>query len=368
MDGQSPRALTHESSAHSIIIGRDSSADFQIPLSTISRQHARISLTDDLYIIEDLGSTHGTMLNGKRVEKGEKKIMHSGDLIELTRARITATIEEIEKPQEPEQDQGTQSIASKAVQGILSMLGDEQSERPYLRILSGPDEGARFVLAGTVTTWTIGRSKECEFVIDDPNVSRRHAEIKKDWSGYSIIDLGSKNGVVINEKLIQKPRRLKDKDEIIIGPVKLIFIDPDAGLLDALKDVPGFEINDSMMTDDDPPHIGAPTETEQSSEAEGEEVVNAESSEDNVSNEAKAEGEGENVDGSEATEGEVIQDFSEQSDSLEDAFASNPDLSSMIDPELLQSNKSKFPTEWLIIGFGAVLLITILVLLVFLVF
>lgn len=51
IEGQAPRALAHESTAQAIILGRDGSADFQIPLSTISRQHARIAEADGLYVI-----------------------------------------------------------------------------------------------------------------------------------------------------------------------------------------------------------------------------------------------------------------------------------------------------------------------------
>ena len=76
IEGQAPRALTHESNARSIVIGRDPSADFQLPLSTVSRHHARISEVDNVYTLEDLGSTHGTAINGKVITKGEKRSGH----------------------------------------------------------------------------------------------------------------------------------------------------------------------------------------------------------------------------------------------------------------------------------------------------
>ena len=259
IDGQAPRALTHESNARSVIIGRDGSADFQIPLSTISRQHVRISATDNVYVIEDLGSTHGTLVNGRKLDKGEKKLLRNGDVIELTKAKITTSIEE-QKVASADPSEGTQALAARAVQGILGRLGEAQGEGPFFRVIAGPDEGARYALAGTQTEWTFGRSKDCEFVLNDPNVSRRHAQVKKDWNGFTIGDLGSKNGVIINEKPIQKPRRLKDHDEIIVGPVKMVFIDPDAELLAALKDVPGFGLDEPESMDESPSHVGAPTE------------------------------------------------------------------------------------------------------------
>lgn len=326
IEGQATRALTHESNARGFIIGRDGSADFQIPLSTISRQHARISETDGVYVLEDLGSTHGTVLNGKRLEKGEKKLLRNGDIIELTRARITATIED-EKVASIDPNEGTQAIAAKAVQGILGRLGEARSEGPFFRMLVGPDEGARFGLGGAQTEWTMGRSKDCEILLDDPNVSRRHAQVKKDWSGYVIADLGSKNGVLVNDKLIQKPRRLKDKDEITIGPVKLVYIDPDAVLLDALKDVPGFQVDEPV--DDEPSHMGAP----------------------------------EGPDG-EAAAAQVAAEAAPAEPPK--PVELEPDLTG-IDPKLLEPAAGRFPTEWVVIGAGVVLLGAIVSVVLFLV-
>src|SRR5690606_8903978 len=55
-------------------------------------------------------------------------------------------------------------------------------------------DGRRYVLDGPVAT--IGRSKECDCVIRDPNVSRRHAELRRREGGaWEIEDLGSTNGV-----------------------------------------------------------------------------------------------------------------------------------------------------------------------------
>jgi len=263
LEGQGPRALTHESNAKTIILGRDADADFQVPLTTVSRQHARISESDNIYVIEDLGSTHGTMLNGKKLTKGDKKVLRDGDVVELTKAKITCNIE-VEKVASADPAEGTQAIAARAVQGILGRLGDSAGEGPFVRVLSGPEEGVRFSLSGSNQEWNMGRAKDCEMVLNDPNVSRRHATIKKDWHGFTIHDLGSKNGVIVNERKIQGSRRLRDRDEITVGPVKLVFIDPDAELMSALSDVPGFETqiepDAAELIDDDPSQLGAPDE------------------------------------------------------------------------------------------------------------
>ena len=251
------QALTYESSAQALVMGRDESSDFQLPVSTISRQHARIFETDGVYLIEDLGSTHGTVVNGNPLEKGDKVILRDGDIIELTRAKITCAIE-IEDLDRPDPMEATQAIAARAVQGILGRLQNDDDSGPYFRILSGVDEGKRLPLASPVTEWYMGRAQECELMLNDKNVSRKHALVKKDWNGYTIEDLGSRNGVIVKGNPISRPRRLQDRDEIIIGPIKLLYIDPNAELMDALKDVPGFDFAEAEDEEDESSHFGAP--------------------------------------------------------------------------------------------------------------
>jgi pSer/pThr/pTyr-binding forkhead associated (FHA) protein len=336
LDGQAPRALTHESKAQTIIMGRDSSADFQIPLSTVSRQHVRITITDKVYVIEDLNSTHGTLVNGRKLDKGEKKVLRDGDVIDLTKAKITVHIEE-EKAAAVDANENTQAIAAKAVQGILGRLGEGQTEGPYFRVIVGPDEGSRFSLSGTLTEWSLGRAKDCEFVLNDANVSRRHALVKKDWNGYTIQDLGSKNGVLINDRHIQKSRRLKDRDEVIVGPVKLLFIDPDAPLLEALKDVPGFGIEEPEAAESDPSHVGAPPE--------GESPPGGSPGADSLG------APGEAAPGAAGAPDAPVAAAPPADD--------EPDLSG-IDPSLLQpASTSKLPVEWIVIGAAALLVFVV---------
>lgn len=248
-EGLAPRALTFESNARTLVIGRDATADFQIPLPTVSRHHARIVATDGLHTIEDLGSTHGTQVNQKALVAGEKKVLRHGDVIGLTRASITCAIES-EKVASDDPFEGTGAVAARAVQGILGRIGDAKQSAPYLRALTGTMSGTRYPLESPLTQWTVGRSNECECMLDDVNVSRRHALLKKDWSGFVVEDLGSKNGVLVNDVRIRRRRRLKNEDELTIGPVRLVFVDPDADLLDALKGVPGFEVEESQDEDE----------------------------------------------------------------------------------------------------------------------
>jgi FhaA, N-terminal domain/FHA domain len=68
----------------------------------------------------------------------------------------------------------------------------------------------------------IGRLADCEIVLEDPNASRRHAEIRPDGDGYVVTDLGSTNGTLVNGQPIDR-RRLNDGDVVTIGAHNLRF-------------------------------------------------------------------------------------------------------------------------------------------------
>jgi hypothetical protein len=68
----------------------------------------------------------------------------------------------------------------------------------------------------------IGRLAECDIVLGDPNVSRRHAEVRARGDGFEVADLGSTNGTRVNGVTV-KERRLVDGDEITVGSTRLRF-------------------------------------------------------------------------------------------------------------------------------------------------
>jgi len=88
-----------------------------------------------------------------------------------------------------------------------------------------------FDLVRTVTI--IGRSPDCHVTIEDPLVSRQHAQIMLDEQGASLEDLKSRNGVKVNGRPIRGRSRLKDGDRLRIGTQELVFCemkDKTAGL------------------------------------------------------------------------------------------------------------------------------------------
>jgi hypothetical protein len=69
---------------------------------------------------------------------------------------------------------------------------------------------------------TIGRSKECDIQLPDPNVSRKHAEVRQEGAAYWVIDLDSTNGMEVNGRR-QKRAKLRQGDRITLGSTDLVF-------------------------------------------------------------------------------------------------------------------------------------------------
>jgi hypothetical protein len=70
---------------------------------------------------------------------------------------------------------------------------------------------------------TIGRSRQCDIVLADPNVSRRHAEIRPRGGSWVLTDLGSTNGVSVNGRRIEGPMVVKSGDSIELGTTSVEF-------------------------------------------------------------------------------------------------------------------------------------------------
>lgn len=80
--------------------------------------------------------------------------------------------------------------------------------------------GEQVVLGELVVT--LGRLDDCTISFHDPNVSRRHAEIRPDGTGFVLVDLGSTNGTFVNGARVTQ-HRLVDGDRIGVGATVLDF-------------------------------------------------------------------------------------------------------------------------------------------------
>mgnify|MGYP001598240536 CR=1 FL=1 len=81
--------------------------------------------------------------------------------------------------------------------------------------------GERISLAADLAT--VGRQSDCQIIIDDHNVSRIHAEIRRTTDGWVVTDRGSTNGTKVNGEKINVGRLLASGDVIAFGSIPVRF-------------------------------------------------------------------------------------------------------------------------------------------------
>lgn len=89
-----------------------------------------------------------------------------------------------------------------------------------LRVNSGPDQGKVFQLKGA--SIVVGRHEGCDIVLNDSSVSRRHARLELHRGRYTIMDLGSTNGTIVNG-IKTGAKVLEPGDTIILGTTTCTF-------------------------------------------------------------------------------------------------------------------------------------------------
>jgi len=74
----------------------------------------------------------------------------------------------------------------------------------------------------TQARMVLGRSKDCDLQVLDPNVSRRHAEVRFDDGVYTVVDLGSTNGIEVDGSRVDV-LVLDDGTRFTVGSTEVVF-------------------------------------------------------------------------------------------------------------------------------------------------
>ncbi|MHC1766003.1 MAG: AAA-like domain-containing protein [Verrucomicrobiia bacterium] len=155
---------------------------------------------------------------------------------ELDLARLLGLYEQVLKGERVPDDETDELINQLRLAGIVDVSEGFLRVRNqiYARVFdeawvaaSVPDAelqkpgGGRIRLRGTCT---IGRGSTSDIVLNDSKVSRRHALIQpqKQYE-FWLLDLGSSNGTYVNGRRISQPVLLRDRDQIELGPFRLVF-------------------------------------------------------------------------------------------------------------------------------------------------
>lgn len=103
---------------------------------------------------------------------------------------------------------------------------------PILVHQSAPRQGQRFPFSRSVI---LGRGQQCDVVLPEASVSRRHAQISVADERCFLVDLGSGNGTFLNGEPVVEPTALVNGDEVRVGSAVLVFRDSDSPRLEGTR-------------------------------------------------------------------------------------------------------------------------------------
>jgi pSer/pThr/pTyr-binding forkhead associated (FHA) protein/S1-C subfamily serine protease len=232
---------TREFESAEIRIGRDPSLEVVCSGEggeVVSALHSRLLFEGGGWYLEDAGSTNGTFLDQARLAPGEKQSLGAGSVIRLgtsgprfkieaaASSRLARTVPErdaIVEPDAPTSRMGaTPDFVGAPNQGAAP-AAPRQEPHVVLRVVDGVEE---FTATGGRTK--IGRGKECDFQLSGEgasSVSRVHAEIAFRPDGKAVLrDARSRNGTMVNGKLLRGEHEVAEGDHIRLGPSGPILI------------------------------------------------------------------------------------------------------------------------------------------------
>jgi hypothetical protein len=122
------------------------------------------------------------------------------------------------QPAEPLDEHGQTMIYSSSAR-MRGPVVQARARRPARALLSVGGRRLPVPSAGGV----LGRSRDCDIVLDDTGVSRRHAELRPGGGGWTVADLGSTNGVRVNGRDIHGTHPLRAGDRLELGSTEIVF-------------------------------------------------------------------------------------------------------------------------------------------------
>ncbi len=221
--GESAQQKTaFEFSQPEIVLGRDPGTDVVLSSGGVSRRHARLIWQGSQCLVEDLGSSNGTFLNGKPVQG--TVVLANGDRLQLGQS-VEISIELVAE----EAPSASRTVSASAVsrQSVPpdrgeTVLGDDVAipgaghSTPHLSVTIAGSQTT--VIALTKDVFTIGRAEDNDIVVPSKIISRYHARLERVGDLYQLVpspDAG--NPILFEGRPLQETRSLRHEDKFRIG-------------------------------------------------------------------------------------------------------------------------------------------------------
>ncbi|MFC2030233.1 FHA domain-containing protein [Chloroflexota bacterium] len=181
----------------SLSIGRGQNNDVVLDDAKVSGQHARFTWGRDGWLVEDLGSTNGTLVNDQRLRPRAPTVLRPVDVVRL--GAFAFQVRQPHADEAPPSLGGKLHLSRKPVPGLAA----------YMR-------GRFKKLALDQDSLTLGRASDNDLQLSDPLVSGHHARLERHGSTYRILDLGSTNGLTYQGNKVSQ-HVFADGDVLYVG-------------------------------------------------------------------------------------------------------------------------------------------------------
>src|ERR1700682_3524718 len=236
-----------------ITIGRNDQNIVRLEEKDVSRRHGRLLREEGEFYIEDLDSFTGIRVNGEKIEG--KRLVHAGDLIQISEFDLILMTGPEEKPSAPvvnaeersangappefvaaeaqaKKDVQPRRMAETATIRLSDLRGEGREipaqdvpaeKRPQLVGISGKYRGEELVLDRSPIA--LGRSEENDLQIEHPSISRKHLRLHLENGIWKVMDAESRNGVRVNGEPYAQIG-LRHGDILEVGHLRFAFVEP----------------------------------------------------------------------------------------------------------------------------------------------
>lgn len=196
VEGYRIRSVVLTSGSHCIGRIASDNGDIEINSSIVSRKHGQFYYQNDSWYYRDLNSSNGTIVEGYYAYQDSRSFaLQNGTVIKI--------------------DSRKNSAAYLDRNVLIYFCDDDLNQKWISHRLEFKTNNAEF----------IGRDQACDICLETVTVSRRHGVFYKTNGRFYYRDLNSSNGSFINGERVTAPVEVRSKDVMLIGNVKLIFID-----------------------------------------------------------------------------------------------------------------------------------------------
>ncbi len=215
-----------------LVVGRGRGADLRIPDVSVSGRHLLIEKRRAGYVLlAQAGANACVLADGTQLSEGAEHALLAPIWLAVGRVwmHFAPTPEAA-----PPHAKATRALTELLMRHTLLARGIDTTTR--MIVVAGKNTGDELLLAGASTSWSIGRSEECDLVLRDVSVSRIHATIFAGDQELHVVNEGGKQGSWLQGRALApgEHAELKHGAVLRLANVELLCVEPVSRALEDL--------------------------------------------------------------------------------------------------------------------------------------